>query len=60
MNCKTCGKNLGLGPRYVLLDETQMCLWRAPDAMPEVNIGEVVILGYYKSVTHILIHGNCG
>lgn len=54
MNCKICGKNLGLGTRYVLLEETQMCLWRAPDVMPEVNIGEAVVLGYYCCEQHAM------
>lgn len=54
MNCKTCGKNLGLGQRYVLLDETQMCIWSAPDAVPEVDIREALVLDYYCCEQHAM------
>lgn len=52
MNCEICDKNIGTDLRWVLADETQMCIWTGPDEMPEIDFREVVLIGYYCCEQH--------
>jgi hypothetical protein len=54
MICNLCNAKLGTGKRWVLLDETQKCIWGAPNEMPEVDIQLAVWLGNYCCEQHAL------
>lgn len=52
MKCEICDKNLGLDRRWVLVDETQKCIWTGANETPEVNIQEGIHVGYYCCEQH--------
>ena len=52
MKCEICNKNLGLDLRWVLTDENQNCLMEGPNGIPEIDIKEGTVIGYYCSEQH--------
>ena len=49
MNNKSFGLDLDLKRRWVLLVETQMCIWESVNSMPEVDISQAHVIEYYQS-----------
>ncbi len=56
-DCKKCEalmESQGVGPLWVLVAETQSCLWTAPDEIPEIKIQDAAQLGSYCCEEHAL------
>lgn len=55
MKCADCGKTLETqNVRFVILQESQKCLWVAANELPEVDVADSLVLGYYCGKDHAL------
>jgi len=56
--CKKCAAlnpERGTEPAWVLLSDSQSCIWESPTAIPEIETHESVFLQYFCSEQHILV-----